>query len=75
MRVLDALTTDIRGGRYKPGDRIPSEPELCDRFNAARETVRRAVRVPRERGLIVAEWGRGSYVAGGPPTGSAGSPH
>ncbi|UJB40208.1 GntR family transcriptional regulator [Streptomyces sp. A1-5] len=51
--------TDHRHSRWavQAGDRIPSEPELCDRFNAARETVRRAVRVPRERGLIVTEWG------------------
>ncbi|MFK0296702.1 GntR family transcriptional regulator [Streptomyces sp. NPDC090442] len=64
MRVLEALTADIREGRYGPGDRIPSESELCDRFKVARETARRAVRVLRDRGLVVTEWGRGSYVAG-----------
>ncbi|WP_078876033.1 GntR family transcriptional regulator [Streptomyces sp. 769] len=50
--MSDALTADIRHGRYKPGGHIPSEPELCNRFNVARETVRRVVRVLRERGLI-----------------------
>lgn len=63
MRVLEALTADIKAGVIKPGERIPSESELCERHGVARETARRAVRVLRERGVIVTEWGRGSYVA------------
>lgn len=68
MRVLDALTSDIREGRFKPGQRIPSESELCERHGVARETARRAVRVLRERGLVVTEWGKGTFVAGPPET-------
>ncbi|MYR19642.1 GntR family transcriptional regulator [Streptomyces sp. SID6137] len=63
MRVLDALTADIKAGRLGPGDRIPSEADLCERHKVARETARRAVRVLRERGVIWTEWGRGSFVA------------
>ncbi|MEV4433321.1 GntR family transcriptional regulator [Streptomyces sp. NPDC049585] len=62
MRVLDALTADIEAGKYAPGDLIPSEAELRERFGVARETARRAVRILRERGLIETEWGKGSYV-------------
>ncbi|MER6527612.1 winged helix-turn-helix domain-containing protein [Streptomyces sp. NPDC001508] len=64
MRVLDALTGDIRAGKFAPGARIPSEAELCERHGVARETARRAVRVLRERGLVVTEWGKGTFVAG-----------
>ncbi|MDH2393360.1 winged helix-turn-helix domain-containing protein [Streptomyces sp. HNM0663] len=64
MRVLDALTADIRAGKFAPGERIPSEAELCERHKVARETARRAVRVLRERGLVVTEWGKGTFVAG-----------
>ncbi|MGW5816652.1 GntR family transcriptional regulator [Streptomyces noursei] len=64
MRVLDALTADIKAGTLRPGDRIPSEAELCERFKVARETARRAVRVLREQGVVVTEWGKGSFVAG-----------
>ncbi|CUW30638.1 putative HTH-type transcriptional regulator YurK [Streptomyces reticuli] len=53
---------EIKGKR--PGDPIPSEAELCERHKVARETVRRAVRVLRERGLVVTEWGKGTFVAG-----------
>ncbi|MER8067218.1 winged helix-turn-helix domain-containing protein [Streptomyces sp. NPDC094034] len=62
MRVLDALTVDIEAGRIQPGERIPSESELCERHGVARETARRAVRVLRERGLVETEWGRGTFV-------------
>ncbi|WP_438294774.1 GntR family transcriptional regulator [Streptomyces sp. HUAS TT7] len=55
LRVLEALTTDIKAGTYGPGDRIPSEAELCERFKVARETARRAVRVLRERGIVQTE--------------------
>ena len=64
MRVRDALAADIKSGTLAPGDRLPSEAELCERFKVARETARRAVRELRERGLVVTEWGRGSFVAG-----------
>ncbi|MGW2860806.1 GntR family transcriptional regulator [Streptomyces sp. NPDC001205] len=63
MRVLDALTADIRSGKYGPGALIPSEAELCQTHKVARETARRAVRVLRERGLVVTEWGKGTFVA------------
>ncbi|MGW1839837.1 GntR family transcriptional regulator [Streptomyces sp. NPDC002067] len=63
MRVRDALAADIKSGTLAPGDRLPSESELCERFGVARETARRAVRELRGRGLVVTEWGRGSFVA------------
>ncbi|MFJ4964404.1 GntR family transcriptional regulator [Streptomyces sp. NPDC088729] len=63
MRVLDALRADIASGKLRAGDRIPSEADLCERHQVARETARRAVRVLRERGVVRTEWGRGSFVA------------
>jgi GntR family transcriptional regulator len=62
MRVLEALIEEIKG--KEPGDPIPSEAELCERHKVARETARRAVRVLRERGLVVTEWGKGTFVSG-----------
>ncbi|WP_367136449.1 MULTISPECIES: GntR family transcriptional regulator [Streptomyces] len=62
MEVLAALTAEIKAGKYAPGDLIPSDAQLCERFGVARETARRAVKVLRERGLVRTEWGRGSRV-------------
>ena len=41
--VRDALEEDILSGALKPGDRLPTEPELSQRFAAGRHSVRRAV--------------------------------
>ncbi|MEV7777779.1 winged helix-turn-helix domain-containing protein [Kitasatospora sp. NPDC088351] len=68
MRIVAELTTEIRDGRYAPGDRIPSESELCKRFGVARETARRAVAALRDRGIVETEWGRGSRVIGSAST-------
>ncbi|MCG6499172.1 GntR family transcriptional regulator [Kitasatospora sp. A2-31] len=62
MRIVAVLSEEIRTGKYAPGERIPSEHELCARFGVARETARRAVATMRERGLVKTEWGRGSRV-------------
>ncbi|WP_246561693.1 GntR family transcriptional regulator [Streptomyces roseirectus] len=53
---------EIRNGTYGPGERIPSDAELCERFGVARMTARRAVGVLRERGLVRTEWGKGTFV-------------
>ncbi|WP_411127352.1 GntR family transcriptional regulator [Streptomyces sp. x-19] len=62
MTVLDALAAEIKAGRIKPGEKIPSDAELVQRFGVARMTARRAVGVLRERGLVRTEWGRGTFV-------------
>ena len=62
MTVLDALAAEIKAGKLKPGEKIPSDAELVQRFGVARMTARRAVAVLRERGLVRTEWGRGTYV-------------
>ncbi|WP_435058883.1 GntR family transcriptional regulator [Streptomyces sp. bgisy060] len=64
MTVLDTLTAEIRAGKYKAGEKIPSDAELVRRFGVARMTARRAVGVLRERGLVRTEWGRGTFVVG-----------
>ena len=58
-------------GRWKPGDRLPSEAELVRRFGASRITVGRAVRDLQLAGLVERRAGSGTYV--GPPSAPAGS--
>ncbi len=41
--IANALTDEILSGRYRPGDRLPSERELATRFNASRGAVREAM--------------------------------
>ena len=49
-----------------PGSVLPSESELSTEFGASRVTIRRALDLVRESGLIAARQGFGWYVAGEP---------
>ncbi|MCT1452677.1 GntR family transcriptional regulator [Corynebacterium sp. p3-SID1145] len=60
--ISDWLRDAIRGGTFKPGDTIPSEAELCVKFDAARGTVRQAVATLRAEGLVSSGQGRRSRV-------------
>ena len=44
MRIKDDLKTDIKKGKYKKGDKIPTEPELSSAYDVSRITVRRLLR-------------------------------
>ncbi|WP_078891820.1 GntR family transcriptional regulator [Streptomyces sp. NRRL S-350] len=59
--VAVELGQEIEEGLYdsKP---FPGEIELSARFGMARMTIRRALDVLRERGLITTRWGKGSTV-------------
>jgi GntR family transcriptional regulator len=62
MQIADVLAARIEDGTYPPDGRLPAEPELVQEFGAARESVRRAIKELRERGLIETVAGKGSYV-------------
>jgi GntR family transcriptional regulator, arabinose operon transcriptional repressor len=61
-QVFDALHREIRSGRLKAGDRLPSEAELERTFGASRITVGRAVRDLQLAGVVERRPGSGSYV-------------
>ena len=50
--IVDQIKLLIRDGRLLPGDRLPSERELCQRFGVSRVTVREALRVLEAGGLL-----------------------
>lgn len=79
MQIADVLAARIEDGTYPPDGRLPAEPELVAEFGAARESVRRAIRELRDRGLIETVAGKGSYVVpeverNPSSSGSSGSP-
>jgi GntR family transcriptional regulator len=57
----------IREGRVGAGQRLPPERELCARLGVSRITVRHALRLLKEQGLIDRRPGRGTTVLGGEP--------
>lgn len=62
-QLADILAGRIERGELPAGRIIPSENTLIQEFGIARETVRKAVQVLRERGLVVTVHGRGTYVS------------
>jgi GntR family transcriptional regulator, arabinose operon transcriptional repressor len=62
QQVYGALARDIQSGRFKPGDRLPSEAELVRQFGASRITVGRAMIDLQRAGLVDRRPGSGSYV-------------
>ncbi|MEV0187185.1 GntR family transcriptional regulator [Kitasatospora purpeofusca] len=61
-RVADVLRSEISSGALVPGGRLPSERELCDRFDASRNTVRNGLKVLVSEGLIAPSQGLGYEV-------------
>lgn len=61
-QIADAIRLDIVGGKLANGDRLPTEALLAERFSANRHTVRRALAVLAEEGVVMAEQGRGTFV-------------
>jgi GntR family transcriptional regulator of arabinose operon len=61
-QVFDVLQREIQSGRFRTGDRLPSEAELEQTFSASRITVGRAVRDLQLAGWVERRAGSGSYV-------------
>jgi DNA-binding FadR family transcriptional regulator len=63
--VADDLRSQITSGQLRPGDRLPTEPELCARCGVSRSTVREALRLLSSQRLIITTRGvtGGSFVA------------
>ncbi len=51
-QVLARIGQDICAGVYRPGDVLPAEPELCERFNFSRIVIREAVKSLAAKGMV-----------------------
>ncbi|MFB9882991.1 GntR family transcriptional regulator [Planobispora siamensis] len=61
-QVADALREEIDAGRLAPRRPLPSETHLQQEFGVARDTVRRAIALLADLGLVRTVPGRGTYV-------------
>lgn len=67
QRIADALRRDIKTGTYAPGEQLPAETTLQDRFRdqlgtLSLPTLRQAISVLRAEGLIESRQGVGTFV-------------
>jgi GntR family phosphonate transport system transcriptional regulator len=62
QKIADVLAAEIASGALMPGQRLPPEAVLAQRFGVNRHTLRRAVGSLAESGLVSVQHGRGSFV-------------
>jgi DNA-binding GntR family transcriptional regulator len=61
-QLVNILRQNVGTGVLRPGDQLPSESQLCDRYGVSPMTVRRAINLLVDQGVVVAEQGRGTFV-------------
>ncbi len=62
LRVAEDIAGRIASGELKPGARLRAERDLAEYYEVSYGTVRHAMKVLRERGLITTIHGRGTFV-------------
>ncbi|HEY9644817.1 MAG TPA: phosphonate metabolism transcriptional regulator PhnF [Chroococcidiopsis sp.] len=66
LQIANELRRNIAESVYRLGDQLPTEAELSTRFGVNRHTLRRAVDILRNEGLVRIDRGRGTFVAAAP---------
>lgn len=62
-QIRGLLTQALQSGEWRPGEAIPSETELAQRFNVSQGTVRKAIDEMATENLLVRRQGKGTFVA------------
>ena len=62
-QLAQQLREAIGAGKYRPGDRLPTEPQLAERHKVSRITARQAVMQLVRDALVVRRQGKGTFVA------------
>ncbi|MGO4155412.1 FadR/GntR family transcriptional regulator [Cupriavidus sp. YAF13] len=66
QRVVDGISHRINDGVLRPGDRVPSEPELMREFGVSRTVVREAMSRLQAHGIVETLQGKGTFVLAPP---------
>jgi DNA-binding GntR family transcriptional regulator len=65
-QISNQILQQIQAGIYKPGDKLPTEPDLMRVYDVSRITVRRAVSDLVERGILTTRQGKGTFLKASP---------
>ncbi|MCW7991770.1 GntR family transcriptional regulator [Streptomyces platensis subsp. clarensis] len=63
VQVADALREDVK--KMQPGERLPTQRELMDRFGFAGQTIQNGLAILSAEGAIVSAGNMGNFVSGG----------
>lgn len=61
-QVVKQITDSIIAGDLKPGDKLPTEPELCENFGIGRNSVREAIKILEAYGVVYIKRAEGTFV-------------
>jgi DNA-binding GntR family transcriptional regulator len=61
-QLANILRRQMATGIFRPGDRLPSEAQLCAQYEISPMTARRALTILLDEGLVTAARGRGTFV-------------
>lgn len=61
-QLANILRHSMSTGILRPGDQLPSEAQLCERYGVSPMTVRRVINILADQGYVVAEQGKGTFV-------------
>lgn len=64
-QIVRQIEESVLKGTLKPGDQLPAERELAQQLGVSRTAVREAVKALREKGLVEAYSGRGTFITDG----------
>ena len=64
-QIIDAFTEQLIQGKLRPGEQIPTEVELSEKFGVARNTTREAIKILVAMGVLEIRRPVGSFVRDG----------
>ncbi|MFP3953612.1 MAG: FadR/GntR family transcriptional regulator [Candidatus Bipolaricaulota bacterium] len=62
QQIIEKITSYIKSGEIAPGDKLPSEKELRERFDVGRSSIREALHALVALGILDSQPGKGYYV-------------
>ena len=67
VQIADDLRRKIATGSLKAGEKLKSNGKLAEEYGVVPMTVRHALGILRDEGLVVSQQGRGTWIASDPP--------
>jgi GntR family transcriptional regulator len=63
IQLMDILREKVQQAEWRPGDQIPGEQDLCERYQVSRTVVRQALRELEYEGVITRQKGKGTFIS------------
>ena len=61
--IIEKIRENVTSGKWRPGDKLPSERVLCEELGVSRPAMREALRALETIGLVRCNHGEGNYLA------------